>query len=302
MNARFRYVGRTSQVRHFAGPKRPGLLVALAFAAGTVAVATQERFSVGIDIVRVDALVTAGGKSIAGLKVSDFEVKDNGVVQQIDLLNAEQMPVNAILALDMSGSVAGERLVHLRTAGNAVLDALRPEDRAALVSFSHVVTLGSPLTSDFNRVRQALDRAQSAGSTSLIDATYAGLILSESDTGRGLVIAFSDGIDTASWLTADQVLDIGRRSDAVVYGVSAGTSVPTRFLREMAQLTGGDTVQVDTMRDLSQHFVRVLDEFRDRYLLAFTPRGVSKDGYHRLDVRVKNRDVKIKARPGYLAK
>jgi VWFA-related protein len=201
----------------------------------------------------------------------------------------------------MSGSVAGDRLAHLRTAGGALVDALRKGDRAALVSFSHVVALGSRLTSDFNQVREALDHAQPIGNTSLLDASYAGLILSESDAGRALMIAFSDGLDTASWLTSEQVLDTGKRSDVVVYGVSVTGEAKATFLRDLSAVTGGSRIEIASTKDLGAEFLRVLDEFRQRYLLNFSPRGVTKQGYHRLDVRVKGRDVKVKARPGSLA-
>ena len=128
-----------------------------------------------------------------------------------------------------------------------------------------------------------------------------GLILGESDAGRALMIVFSDGLDTASWLTPEQLLDTGRRSDAVVYGVSVTSPVKVTFLRDLAALTGGSLVEVESTKDLDALFLTVLDEFRQRYLLSFTPRGVSTQGYHRFEVRVKGRDVKVKARPGYLA-
>jgi VWFA-related protein len=274
----------------------------LLFGAGAALPATQQgRFTARVDIVRVDALVTAGGKPVLGLSVGDFDVRDNGVLQQVDLINTEQMPVNAILTLDMSGSVEGDRLAHLRGAGRALLDALGKDDRAALVSFSHVIALGSKLTTDHARVRAALDVAQPSGNTSLIDASYAGLILGESDAGRAMMIAFSDGLDTSSWLTPEQVLDAGRRSDAVVYGVSVPGPIKVTFLRDLTALTGGSLFEIATTKDLGVLFLKVLDEFRHRCLLSYTPRGVSKQGYHRLEVRVKGRDVKVKARPGYLA-
>jgi VWFA-related protein len=164
-----------------------------------------------------------------------------------------------------------------------------------------VVALGSSLTSDFDRVREALDRAQPKGNTSLVDASYAGLVLGESDTGRALMIAFSDGLDTASWLTPDQVLDTGKRSDVVVYGVSMTGEAKATFLRDLSVVTGGSLIKIASTRDLGAEFLRVLEEFRQRYLLNYSPRGVTKQGYHRLEVRVKGRDVRVKARPGYLA-
>lgn len=276
-------------------------VVAAVAAVASLPAAPQTRFTARVDVVRVDALVTAGNIPVPGLHAADFEVRDDGVVQQIDLLDTEQLPVNAILALDMSGSVAGERLAHLRSAGRAVLDALRAGDRAALVSFSHVVALGSGLTGDFDRVRAALDRAQPLGNTSLVDASYAGLVLSESDTGRPLMIEFSDGLDTASWLLPAQVLDTGRRCDTVVYGVSVTGDAKATFLRDLSGLTGGSLIEIASTKNLGAEFLRILDEFRQRYLLSYTPRGVSKEGYHRLDVRVKGREAKVKARPGYLA-
>jgi VWFA-related protein len=279
---------------------KPIALVAIA-AATALPAAQQGRFSARVDIVRVDALVTAGGKPVRGLGAADFEVRDDGVLQQVDLVNTDEMPVNAILTLDMSGSVEGDRLAHLRAAGRALLNALGKDDRAALVSFSHLIALGSKLTTDHARVRDALDLAQPSGNTSLIDASYAGLILGESDAGRALMIAFSDGVDTASWLTPEQVLDTGRRSDAVVYGVSVTGPVKVTFLRDLAALTGGSLFEIESTKDLGALFLKVLDEFRHRYLLSFTPRGVSKQGYHHLEVGVKGRDVKVKARPGYLA-
>ena len=115
------------------------------------------------------------------------------------------------------------------------------------------------------------------------------------------MIVFSDGVDTASWLTDDRVFDSAKRGDAVAYTVGVGDGGTSSFLRELASLTGGTAYKVDSTRDLRATFLRILDEFRHRYLVSYTPRGVSRDGWHRLDVRLKNRRAAIKARPGYLA-
>ena len=99
---------------------------------------SAQTFSSGIEAVRVDVLVTANGRPLPGLTPADFEVFDNGVRQSVDLASFEQIPLNVVLALDMSASLQGLRLGHLQTAGSTMLDGLKPEDRAALVVFSHV--------------------------------------------------------------------------------------------------------------------------------------------------------------------
>jgi Ca-activated chloride channel homolog len=269
---------------------------------GTPQVSAQTQpptFTSKIEAVRVDALVTDRGQPVLGLKAGDFEILDNGVPQQVDLVSYEQIPLNVILAFDMSDSVAGQRLDHLRGASAALLVALKKNDQAALVTFSSEVALNAPLTGDVAAVRSALDQATGAGTTALVDGAYAGLVVGESDVGRSLLIVFSDGLDTGSWLTSDAVLDIAKRCDVVVYGVSVGRIKP-EFLSELTSLTGGRLFEVEKTSNLAGIFLDVLQEFRQRYLVSYTPKGVAKDGWHRLDVRVKKKGT-VKARPGYLA-
>ncbi len=95
--------------------------------------------------------------------------------QQVELVSFDEVPLNVILALDMSDSVAGERLEQLRGAGGGLLAALKKEDQAALVTFSHAVQLGAKLTIGRRRsVRAALGEAHGTGQTALVDGTYAG--------------------------------------------------------------------------------------------------------------------------------
>lgn len=272
----------------------------LAVALAPMGASTQTTFTSRVDAVRVDVLVTENGRPVQGLTPADFEVLDNGVRQRVDLASFEQIPLNVVLALDMSASLQGLRLGHLQTAGKSVLDGLKPGDRAALVTFSHVVAPTQGLTNDLDRVRDALDQAQGQGQTSLIDAAHAGMLLGESDAGRSLLIVFSDGVDTASWLTADAVLETARRGDVVVYSVEVGERRAS-FPRDMSEVTGGRLFAIESTKDLSATFSKILEEFRMRYLVSYSPQGVSPGGWHRLEVRVKNRSVSVKARPGYFA-
>jgi VWFA-related protein len=263
--------------------------------------AQQATFSSRIEAVRVDVLVTERGAPVRNLGPADFEVFDNGVRQRVDLVSFDRLPLNVVLALDMSDSVIGERLAHLRAAGVALVGALRTGDEAALITFNEAVTLRAGPTSDMARVRAALDAAEPAGATSIVDASFAALTLGESSVGRGLVMLFSDGVDTGSWLQPASVVDIAKRCDAVVYAVSAGGAGDDKFLRDITDETGGRRVAVESTRDVEAVFVQMLNEFRQRYVISYTPTGVSSDGWHKLTVRVKRRNAEVKARSGYLA-
>jgi len=294
---------RLSVAKRGTAPFSIALLAVLLLSPVVAIEAQTAAFSAKVEAVRVDALVTErdNGPAILGLGPSDFEVYDNGVLQQVDLVSFDEVPLNVILTLDMSDSVAGERLDHLRGAGAALLAALKKDDQAALVTFSHLVTLGAGLTKDVVPVRRAIDEVAGSGETSLVDGTYAAITLGESDAGRALVIVFSDGVDSSSWLPADAVLDAAKRSDAVVYAVSTRSRLKPEFLRDVTSLTGGRLFEVERTAALGAIFVSVLEEFRRRYLISFTPRGVEKSGWHRLEVRLKGRRGNVKARPGYLA-
>jgi VWFA-related protein len=115
------------------------------------------------------------------------------------------------------------------------------------------------------------------------------------------VIVLSDGADTSSFLRPESVLETARRSDAVVYGISASPLEGTSFLRDICAATGGRVSRIKSTDGIREAFLRVLEEFRHRYLLSYVPQGVSKGGWHKLAVRVKNRHAAVKARPGYLA-
>jgi VWFA-related protein len=274
------------------------LAASAALANGAVQAPT---FSSRVEAVRVDVLVTRDGKPVPGLGPGDFEVLDNGVPQNVDLATFGSIPLNVVLALDVSESVAGVRLDHLKAAGHAVLAGLKPGDRSALVAFSQQVTLGCRLTADVRQMGAALDATAAAGETALIDASFAAMTVGESDTARSLVIVFSDGLDTSSWLTPEAVLVAARRSDAVVYAVSLGAGRGANFLRDLTEASGGRRLDVGSTKNLDATFVGILDEFRQRYLLSYSPQGVPGGGWHRLEVRVKARGAAVKARPGYVA-
>jgi VWFA-related protein len=275
-------------------------LAAALIALGVLTRAQQPTFSGRVEVVRLDVLVTDGARTVRGLGAADFDVTDNGVAQTVDLVSFEEIPLNVVLALDTSASVTGQRLADLQRAGGAVLNALKKDDQTALITFNAAVSLEAPLSGDVARVREALAGVKPDGPTSLIDATYAAITVADADLGRGLLILFSDGLDTASWLTDRMVLDAARRSDVVVYAVSAASRA-TPFLRNVTDDTGGRLYDIRSTRDLHRVFLAALEEFRQRYLISYTPRNLVSEGWHRVEVKVKNRRVTVRARPGYLA-
>ena len=262
----------------------------------------SQTFSSKVEAVRVDVLVTDKGRPVRNLQAADFEVLDNGIPQQVDLIGFEQVPLNLVFVFDMSSSVVGERLEQLRYGARTVPNGLTREDRAALVTFSEAVVQDPDLTTNFEQVRAALQQTSGRGNTALIDAVYTGLIVGELDVGRALLIVFSDGLDTASFLSPGVTLYTAKRSDAVVYAVVAGGSpeglVPGRFERGHRRDVLRGEVDEGSGRDLCQD----LDEFRQRYLVSYSPRDVPGEGWHRLEVRVRGRGLEVKSRPGYFAR
>jgi VWFA-related protein len=250
--------------------------------------------------VRVDVLVTDGGKPLGGLKAQDFELRDNGVLQTLDVADGADVPINAVLALDTSASTAGKRQDDLVAASETLLAALKPVDRAALTVFNHAVGARMALTSDFKAVRDALRTITPSGQTSVMDGAYVALTTTLGQTGRSLVLVCTDGFDTWSWLRPDDVVESARRSSVVLYAVTVTDPRRDTGLKRLADATGGHVLQVKSSSELRGAFKKILDEFRDRYVLAYTPAGVPLDGVHTLDVRVKRPGATVKARPGYV--
>ena len=294
--------------------------VALA-AATTLAQAPQ--FRSGVDAVRVDVLVTDGRRPVAGLAPEDFELKDSGVVQSIAAVALADVPVSVMVALDVSASVKGQALDELKRGVASAIAALEPRDRAALLTFSSDVRLRHDWSGEFDPLKATVNDLRGAGGTSLWDATFAALTFSDpTPTVRRLVLVFSDGEDTSSWLPRGSVIEKAGRTDVVVYSVEMRTAAPQRrlryrsgielsksdrtawiespFLRELADATGGDALVTTHAGDLRQAFSRILTEFRTRYLLTYSPSGVDESGWHPIEVKLKNRKGKVTARRGYL--
>lgn len=256
----------------------------------------QAPFRSQVEVVEVDVAVSRGGATVAGLTASNFIVTDNGVVQNVTaaLLGAE--PLRVTMVLDTSKSVSGSRLASLIKAGSGMVSALGPKDQASLITFSHQVALRVPMGSRFAAITNALAGLSGASATALRDAVYLGLAGASDDRSRALLLVFSDGFDTASFLSNEAVIESARRSNAVVHVVHFR---PDKFLGRLAEATGGRTWSAGSDRQLEELFGRVLDEMRARYLLTYSPSGPQKPGWHQLKVSLKGTRGDVIAKQGY---
>ena len=280
-------------------------VIALAFVSALVmadplGARQQSSFRSGALGIRVDVLVTDGHKPVAGLAAPDFELRDNGVVQTVAVVDAAAVPLNVVLALDTSASTTGKRQTDLIGASQALLDGLEPGDRAALTTFSHAVSPAIALTADLASVRQELLRITPSGRTAVMDGVYVALTTTLAQPGRSLVVVCTDGSDISSWLRPDDVIASAKRSNAVIYAVTSADARQSSSLEELTDATGGGMLRVASSADLHGAFQRILRDFRSRYILVYTPTGVPLGGFHRLDVQVKRRGLTVTARPGYI--
>jgi VWFA-related protein len=278
--------------------------VSALLASALLAVAAPQEppvFRAEVDLVRVEVLVTRKGVPVGGLTAANFELRDNGRGQALELVLEEESPVDTVLVLDMSHSVNGPKLDALKNAARAFLDGLREGEQAAVMAFREEVHLLQAFTPDLARVRRALDEASPRGSTALCDAVYAALRLREPGPRRTAIVVFSDGIENISWLAPAEVVESASRSDAIVYGVAVREQGGRRepFLRDVVAATGGRLFEVQSERDLRARFLDVLSDIRSRYVLSYTPAGVESPGWHAVEVRLKRVKGDVLARPGY---
>ena len=263
--------------------------------------------------VRIDVLVTDRSRPVQGLRAADFEVYDMGTRQDVEAVESADH-VAVALVVDTSHSVRGAAYQGVLRRAEEVIDLLQRDDRAALLTFADRVTPVVPSTADFGALRRALTATGRFGAgavprSTVWDAVFAGAALVAADTGRPLVVLFSDGMDNASWLGKDSVSRTLANLSIIVDFVRTpwdrgsidefgpGTQTP----EDLPNRTGGlilDTRDSRFRDKLSGH----LTLLRHTYVLTYVPRGVATDnGWHDVKVAVRGRDVAVKARPGYYA-
>ena len=263
--------------------------------------------AVDVHVVQVSVLVRdAKGAFVSGLKAKDFKLLEDGVPQQLTHVADEDTPLEVVMALDISASMAGA-IADVRASARTFIGALREKDALTILGFNDNIFTVARRESRPDARLKALDRLAPWGATSLYDVISRGVTLLRQQPGRKGLVVFSDGDDESSRLTFDAVEKELQSSDAVMYAVGLGRGARmadlTRQLSRLSDASGGRAVIAPETSELSGAFGDVVAELSHQYVLSYAPTNDKRDGSWRtLTVEVPGKDVRLRARQGYRAR
>jgi Ca-activated chloride channel family protein len=290
-------------------------LSALGFGLGAGLVWSQETPTIRVNVNLVHVVATVknkAGQLMGKLNKEDFELLDNGVPQEIALFaHQTDQPLSVALLVDTSGSTAKE----LKYEGDSALKFLHallaegnPADAVGLYTFDYDITQHN-FTHNYAALERDLKLLHGEGGSSVYDAIYYASRALQSREGRKVIVIVTDGGDTTSSRDSKSALKEMQLADSVIYPVvvmpitnDAGRNVGgENILTYMAQRTGGRTFPQIATTQLDKTFMDIIAELRTQYLLGFYPHGVplTKDPYHKLEVRTKAPDLQVSTRSGY---
>jgi len=276
---------------------------------------------VDVNLVLVDATVkTKAGKIMGDLKKENFELREDGVAQKLEVFSRDELPLNVALVLDLSDSI-GPFLGPLREAANTALAALKAEDEVALFTFSTEAELRVPFTNDKSEIAQQINAFHVGGATNINDGIFvaAKYLLNAPPKGRRVIILISDdvGTDAGGQGTRDIVTEL-IASDAVLYNLKipgynppatlfyAGMIAGLVNIRKVMEQTGGEIFDVQDVAHLDAVFRALIERIKTRYTLGYYTQATGAEGKpHKLDLRLassfgkKGHDYVVLAKSGY---
>jgi Ca-activated chloride channel homolog len=302
------------------------VLIALATLLSQIPARAQDQpgegvIKVDVNLVLVDATVkTKGGKGMPDLKKDDFELREDGVAQKIEVFSRDELPLNIALVLDLSDSI-GPFLGPLRDAANTALAALKPEDEVALFTFSTEAVLRVPFTTDKSKIADQINAFRVGGATNINDGIFVAskYLLGAPPKGRRVIILISDDVGTSAGGqgTADIVTET-IAADAVLYNLRipgynplgtllAASMVPGLVnIRKVMDQTGGEIFDVQDVPHLDTTFRALIERIKTRYTLGYYTQATGATGKpHKLEVHLapsfgkKGRDYVVLAKSGY---
>jgi VWFA-related protein len=258
--------------------------------------------SVSVQIVPVNAVVTSRGKFVKGLGRDDFRILDEGQPRPITSFSPAGAPLELVLALDVSASMA-DALGDVRGAARAFLQAIGPGHQVTVLAFNDQMFTLARRESDAAGRLDSLDRLSASGTTALYDVIVRALELLAQQPGRRALVIFSDGEDRSSERTFAQVQNAVRESDATLFAVGLGRGARVQDLKDkletLADTSGGRALFAERSDRLIEPFAEIVEDLQNRYALGFEP---ARDGrYHTITVEVPGQAVRVRTRRGYTA-
>ena len=259
---------------------------------------------------------------VKGLSAGDFAVYEDGIRQEVQFFETSQIPLDLILLLDTSSSMS-DKMDVVHEAAIGFVNTLRPGDRGAVVAFADGVDVAQQLTSDRTELEQAVRRTRARGATSLHNALYVSLkqfgrdAHQQGDIRRQAIAVLSDGEDTSSLVSFDDVLALARKSGVSVYPIAMQSKyASTRLaasgqrrtfsqseysMRSLAQETGAKAFFPSQVLELKAIYAAIAEELSSQYSLAYAPSNGRADGrFRRIVVRVTDRpELRLRTRTGY---
>ena len=274
-------------------------------------------FRTTIDIVSLNVTVIDGAnRYIIDLEQPEFSVFEDGVKQDIVFFTRRPQPIALSLLLDSSASME-DKLETLQVAATNFVKRLRPNDLAQVIDFDSRVSIRQAFTSNQADLEGAIRQAVSGGSTSLHNAIYISLkelgkikAQSDEDVRRQALIVFSDGEDTSSLVSFEEVLDRAKRSETSIYTIALrGTEANTRgfreaefIMRQLAQETGGRSFFPVKIDDLNGVYAQIADELASQYTIGYTSKNPRNDGaFRRVVMQVARPGLTPRTKRGYYA-
>lgn len=279
-------------------------------------------FRTSASMVALNVTVTDGDKLVTGLHADDFEVFEDGVLQQVRFFESTAIPMDIILLLDTSSSMR-DRMPVVHDAARGFMKILRTGDRGAVVAFADNVRVLQDLTPDTAAIESAINSTTAKGATALHNAVYVSLkqfgraARSTGDVRRQAIAVLSDGEDTASLISLDDVLALARKMGVSVYTIglrseyrknpqsaeSLKFSDSTFALRTLAKETGAQAFFPANVHELKTVYDSIAQELEAQYSIAYSPSNPRNDGrFRRIVVRVPSKPaLRPRTRPGYTA-
>jgi Ca-activated chloride channel homolog len=274
-------------------------------------------FRSGIDIVSLNVTVTDGSNHyVTDLAENEFSVFEDGVKQNITFFSRRQQPIALSLLLDSSASME-QHIGTLQTAATNFVRKLKSNDIAQVVDFDSRVEIRQGFTGNLADLQTAIEQTNAGGSTSLHNAIYIALkelrkvkAVSEEDVRRQALIVFSDGEDTSSLVSFEEVLDLAKRSETAIYAIALrGADVQAKGFREaefvmrtLAQETGGRAFFPARIDDLAGVYAQIADELASQYTLGYSSGNQRRDGaWRKLVVQVSRASITPRTKKGYYA-